>query len=130
MNKAELVRALKKTTSTKKTMKRRKMKGGALTSQQIAGLVSRNLQEQPMNFFSTGVSNFGGPIIQLSQFISDILSVTFVNVNYGNSRSQTIHFNISKLSISDDGNTLILQPSTFGPPLTPTVRAPVPAPQV
>ncbi len=35
MNKAELVRALKKKTSTKKTMKRRKMKGGALTDEEI-----------------------------------------------------------------------------------------------
>ncbi len=45
MNKAQLVRALKKTSSGKKTMKRRKMKGGMLDNEQILDLL-----ENPTNY--------------------------------------------------------------------------------
>ncbi len=43
MNKAQLVRALKKTSSGKKTMKRKKMKGGDLTDEQLTFLI-KNLR--------------------------------------------------------------------------------------
>ncbi len=51
MNKAELVRALKKKTSTKKTMKRRKMRGGALTEENMQALSTRNYNTNPLYFY-------------------------------------------------------------------------------
>jgi hypothetical protein len=45
MNKSELVKALKKKTSTKKTIKRRKMRGGALTIDEI-----RDVLSHPQNY--------------------------------------------------------------------------------
>ncbi len=69
MNKAELVRALKKKTSTKKTMKKRKMKGGALTDEQIEAIIAnptrykfQNVRTQIISASSENVSNvFGCP---------------------------------------------------------------------
>ncbi len=46
MNKAELVKALKKKTSTKKTVKRRRIRGGALTIEEI-----NDLKTNPRNYF-------------------------------------------------------------------------------
>jgi hypothetical protein len=65
MNKAELVRALKKKSTTKKTMKRKKMRGGALTEEQIDMLVARNYQTNPlsMNFVDGSVS----PIVRVER---------------------------------------------------------------
>ncbi len=64
MNKAELVRALKKKTSTKKTMKKRKMKGGALTDEQIEAIIAnptrykfQNVRTQIISASSENVSN-------------------------------------------------------------------------
>ncbi len=61
MNKAELVRALKKKTLIKKTVKRRKMRGGYLTTSQLNNLLTnpqsfllrRNTNSPPINIIST-----------------------------------------------------------------------------
>jgi hypothetical protein len=77
MNKAELVRALKKKSTTKKTMKRRKMKGGALTEEQINMLVARNYQTNPLsiNFVSGSVS----PIVRVERMIGGMIRVWYID---------------------------------------------------
>ncbi len=62
MNKAQLVRALKKCSLTKKTVKRRKMKGGALTDEEFFYLVNRNYTDEdpnPLYFSGYNVEKYG-----------------------------------------------------------------------
>ncbi len=48
MNKEELVKALKKKTSTKKTVKRRRIRGGAIDNEQVESLLTRNYETDPL----------------------------------------------------------------------------------
>ncbi len=102
MNKAELVRALKKKTSTKKTMKRRKMKGGDLTDDELDMLLERNYQEFPMELHKSGqvlgVQNSNRTIFIISSTCGQNIS----------NRSHNLYFN-------GNGNDLLVAKSTNEP---------------
>ncbi len=139
MNKTELVRALKKKSSTKKTMKRRKMRGGALTEEQIDMLVARNYKTNPMTvrYMEKDGSfhpskNRIGRILRSTRDPQMIVIQIFL-------RNGTISDNLSSsnkecLTISEDGNMLIVDHFIFdrgrqAPPPPPRYTAPPPPPR-
>lgn len=111
MNKAELVRALKKKSTTKKTMKRRKMRGGDLTEEQIDMLVARNYITNPMTVITL---NADGTIRPKQKQIARIFRNTrepemiMIQEFLPNGSVNLSGINKKCLTISNDGNMLIV----------------------
>ncbi len=92
MNKAELVRALKKKTSTKKTMKRRKMKGGYLTTDQL-----QDLLKNPQSFLLR--RNINSPPEPISSVFRGQSPQVFIKLEQGDE----FRCQISDLQITEQG---------------------------
>ncbi len=108
MNKAELVRALKKKSTTKKTMKRRKMRGGALSQEQIDMLVARNYQTNPLSIdFGEGIIKQIVRIERMTGYNVGNIRVTY-NTPYGQAGLGTSPENFN-LVMNEDGEPTMLR---------------------
>ena len=126
MNKTELVKALKK------SIKRRKMNGGALTEDQITMLLSRNYQENPMLFRR---NNKNGTLKSEEQILKVVRGrghnthmigvITDKKNLFKRDRDHSLE-TINFFTISDDGSTLIHNPYIYNAPPPPRYSAPPP----
>ncbi len=124
MNKAELIKALKKTSSSKKTMKRRIMRGGALTEEQIQMLVNRDYTENPMFIRYMNRNGDLGPEIRIQRVVRGTGYNTHMigvyeegnNLNGPISKTTTNWFTIDGDTLICDGYTEIRGRAPPSPP--------------
>lgn len=102
MNKADLVKALKK------SIKKRKMNGGGLTEDQIQMLLYRNYQENPMFLRNRNKNGTLNPEEQIVQVVrGDGYNTNMIYVITDKDNNSESFCTINHFTISDDGNTLI-----------------------
>ncbi len=125
MNKAELVKALKKKSNSKKTIKRRKMVGGELSGEEIMSLLNRNYIENPLYFSGydyrppnpldrdirivsvNRVNNLHPEIDNIHQNENVMLEIEIQFIQ--NNRTRKIITHAVQLTMSNDGLVLMVQ---------------------